>query len=127
MAWLRSYHHLIINNYCIGAVVLLGSFAKGHPDRLSDIDLVVFTEKSSLKAVSDALFRHQFFDVLHKWGAVFSEDHIFGKYIYENFVSAEIHVLSHENDFKIRRPFVSLKDANNFIGHRLEDGEPPRH
>lgn len=127
VAWIRSFNEMIQSEPEIGAAVLLGSFAKGTPDRLSDIDLVVFAERPNLKTVSETLFQHRCFEVLHRWETVFSEDHVFGKYIYGNFVSAEIHVLSHASPFKIRKPYICLKETGDLISSRIEEGIPPRH
>ena len=124
--WLANYEKIISELPICKAAAILGSFAKGHPDRLSDIDILIWCDQSDLKSAADILFSRHPYELIHKWEREFSPDHFFGKYIYGNFFSAEIHVLSMSSEFRLRRPFLVLKDDGILLS-RVEDGEPPNH
>jgi len=44
MELIDFYKDILSNNSIFRAAVIVGSFAKGHPDRISDIDLITFVE-----------------------------------------------------------------------------------
>ncbi len=127
LRWLEFFQKILLSHKDIKAAALLGSFAKGHPDRLSDLDVLIWVNRENLKCVSKALFRLNFYNALHAWEKEYSDDHIFGKYIFDNFVSAEIHVLSLASDVRLRLPYIVMKDTDSFLNSRTDPGESPKH
>src|SRR5690242_15756907 len=59
------------------AAALIGSFAKGKPDRLSDLDIVVWVAPEDLESARHELFEINPFDVIHAWEKRYSKDHVF--------------------------------------------------
>lgn len=124
---LKLYLNIISNSPLVTAAVILGSFAKKNPDRLSDIDLIVFTDKKSIAQCFNNFWEKHPYEIIHQWTKDYSADHKFGKCIYDNFISSEVHVLSHESDFKIYHPMIVLRDSDNFLVQRVIRGDPPLH
>ncbi|MFN8945895.1 MAG: nucleotidyltransferase domain-containing protein, partial [Pseudobdellovibrionaceae bacterium] len=106
LSLIDSYRHLIVGSDSIKAAVIVGSFARGNPDRFSDIDLVAFAEKDCFELAAQELFEPKFFPTMHTFGKDFTPNVKFKKTIYDNFVSAEIHLFSSTFDFKLRKPYI---------------------
>lgn len=122
------YSNTLNENKIFRAAVILGSFAKGHADRLSDIDLVVFVKDSDVNTAFDIITRNQPFPIIHSFYRENEESkYSFKKCIFANFVSAEIHVLGKSTDFRLRKPFITLFDHDNFLPTIEEEGAPPEH
>ncbi len=52
LEWIKNYQSIIEQSSSIKAAVLVGSFAKGNPDRISDIDLIAFSIKNQFEQAS---------------------------------------------------------------------------
>jgi hypothetical protein len=110
------------------AVALVGSYAKGSGDRISDLDLVAFTTAGHCQHFSDAAHRFlaspQLLDVLegtHKSAGAFR------KYVYLDFSSCELHAFDLPATFKLRRPFLPVWDPHGVLAQQVVDGAPVRH
>lgn len=111
---------------CLGAV-LLGSFAKGLADRVSDLDLVLFCREGTgpellarVAALIPAEEIFSTFDGTHKGvGSPFTE------IILYNFTSIEIHTIAPGTKFKIKTPFVELHNIENCLEARLSQSSAP--
>ncbi|OBR54340.1 nucleotidyltransferase domain-containing protein [Paraburkholderia tropica] len=103
---------------CSGAVVV-GSFAKGSADRLSDIDLVAFCSEggghSLLQTItrqitsSKVLFT---FDGMHDSGSPFQ------KFVFDDMSSIEIHVVSPKTELVLEHPFVEIVNRESYLESR---------
>jgi len=113
--------------HCHG-LALVGSFAQGTGDRISDLDLAAFvTEGREAEFMVQA---HEFLgssEVLSAYG----QDHIgkasFRKYVYLDFSSCEFYAFSHLAPFKLRRPFLSIWNPHDYLETLVVDESPPRH
>lgn len=126
LSFIDSYQKLMLNSNLFEAAVVLGSFAKGNPDRLSDIDLVVFTAETNFEKAGDLLFSHLVFPEIHAFEKRQSNCARLRKVLFENCVSAEVHLFSLNFRFQLRHPFIVLKDSI-FLPSLIIDGEPPAH
>ena len=59
--WLKIFNEILAASSQVQTAVLLGSFAKGHPDRLSDLDVVVWAKRSDIQRVASELFAVKIF------------------------------------------------------------------
>ncbi|WP_028023323.1 nucleotidyltransferase domain-containing protein [Enterovibrio calviensis] len=112
------------------AAVLLGSLASGTGDRVSDADILVFTENNYHKAASPSFSRFESGKDIFYSFADFHDSNkngYFKKYIFNDMSSAEIHCLDVSEDFGISHPFKILFDKLDIVEGRLTDAPPPRH
>lgn len=124
---LQSYWKVIRDLRSVESSVIVGSIAKQKADRLSDIDIIIFASPEHLETVAAEMKAVPRVNIIYSWEKVFSAEHVFGKYIFENFVSIEIHVISNQSSFRLRRPFVALKGTEKDFESKIEPGEAPRH
>ncbi|MDO8284638.1 MAG: nucleotidyltransferase domain-containing protein [Rhodoferax sp.] len=110
---------------CIGAV-LLGSFAKGIADRVSDLDLVIFCNDdtgndvlASIRAQIPAAEVFNEFNGSHGPGSPFVE------LILYDFTSIEIHAIAPATKFAVRRPFVEIVNRERCLESRLSEKPAP--
>lgn len=112
---------------CIAAV-LVGSFAKGSGNRLSDLDLVAFTTRGEAQSLSDradrVLATH---DLLNCYSGRRGTSGCFRKYVYLDFSSCELHVADEDAPFKLFRPYLSVWDPSGYLAGREVEGTAPRH
>ncbi|WP_108124047.1 nucleotidyltransferase domain-containing protein [Saccharospirillum mangrovi] len=110
------------------AAVLLGSLAGGTGDRLSDADLMVFTQ-NNFHRQSDAAYQRfeQNFEVLYRLEGDHNERARYKKYLFGDGTSAEIHCADLSEPFDIARPFLVLFDKANIVADRLTDEPAPAH
>ncbi|CAE6763900.1 nucleotidyltransferase domain-containing protein [Paraburkholderia haematera] len=113
---------------CTGAVVV-GSFAKGSADRLSDIDLVAFCSEGA---------GHSLFQTIQqqiapsKVFATFDGAHDpnspFQKLIFFDLTSVEFHVISPDTDLTLEQPFVEIANRDHCLESRTSSRlAPPEH
>jgi predicted nucleotidyltransferase len=110
------------------AAALVGSFAKGCGDRISDLDLVVFVaagQAQQVLAAADALLRTG--EVLDQFGGSHGEAGCFRKVVYLDFTSCELHVFDASAGFRLRRPYVAVWDPQDVLAQFVDEGEPVRH
>ncbi len=110
------------------AIALVGSYAKGSGDRISDLDLVAFTAAGHCQDFSDAA--HRFLgssQVLDVFGGTHPSNGAFRKYVYLDFSSCELHAFDLPATFKLRRPYVPVWDPDGVLVQQVVDGAPVRH
>ena len=110
------------------AMFLVGSYAKGNGDRVSDLDLVAIAEKGTaqdvLRAVHEIL-GHQ--DVLNEFTGSHSAGGSFWKLVYLDFSSVEFHVFEPGTLFKLKRPYLTVWDPENLLPAYIAEGQPIGH
>ena len=113
--------------HCV-ALALVGSFAQGRGDRISDLDLAAFVlndrEAEFLASANEILSRAE---LLNDYGQVQPGKVAFRKYVYLDFSSCEFHAFNAQAPFKLRRPFVAIWDPSDFLASLVVDEPPPRH
>jgi hypothetical protein len=110
------------------ALALVGSFAKGCGDRISDLDLVAFVSGGAAVAFMDEAHRLLAQDeILYEYGQARPNEAAFRKYVFLDFASCELHTFSLPTGFKLRRPYLSVWDPENFLATLVVDEPPPRH
>lgn len=112
---------------CI-AIALVGSYARGCGDRVSDLDLAMFVrERTGRQALDEAhvtLVHHPILDQFegrHPGGGAFR------KYIYLDFSSVELHVFEPSVRFGLREPYLSVWDPGHCLSTLVVAGPPVRH
>jgi predicted nucleotidyltransferase len=110
------------------ALALVGSFAQGNADRISDLDLIAFVaddrEAEFMEQAHALLSRDEFLNV---YGQAQSGVVAFKKYVFLDFSSCEFHAFNQRAPFKLRRPFVAIWDPNDFLRTLVVEGPPPPH
>ena len=110
------------------AIVLVGSYAKGVGDRLSDLDLVAIAAQgqgdSVLQAAHEVLGHTE---VLNQFSGEHSSGGSFWKLVYFDFSSVEFHVFEPDTEFRLKRPYISVWDPTNLLPAYVVEGEPVRH
>jgi hypothetical protein len=112
---------------CVG-LVLVGSYAKGTGDRVSDLDLVAFVREGAAQEFlrsADAVLDNG--EVLHSYGGDQGARGAFRKLVYLDFASCELHAFNLPTDFVLRRPYIVLWDPQNCVAGLVGAGDPIRH
>ena len=113
--------------HCL-AVAMVGSFAQGCGDRISDLDLAAFvTDGREREFMEEAHQLLQEEPVLNDYGQNRPGVVAFRKYVYLDFASCEFHAFSSRFPFKLLRPFVAVWDPNDFLQTLVSEGPPPAH
>ncbi|MFD2178883.1 nucleotidyltransferase domain-containing protein [Veronia pacifica] len=110
------------------AAVLVGSLAAGKGDRVSDADIVIFTQNSFHK--KSAPFFSAFEsekDIFYCLDGFHTEDAYFKKYIFHDFTSIEIHCLDLKEPFELCHPFKVLFNKTGMVKERITDQPAPKH
>lgn len=110
------------------AIFLVGSYARGVGDRVSDLDLVAIVEPNHesevLEAAHSLLSRA---NVLNQFTGTHATGGAFWKFVYLDFSSVEFHVFDTSRSFRLKRPCLSIWDPGNRLQSSLVDGDPIRH
>lgn len=110
------------------ALALVGSYAAGSGDRISDLDLVAFVERGCARSFVDEadqiLSSSDVFDQFHGEHA---DQGCFRKYVYLDFSSCELHAFEVSTTFRLHRPFTAVWNPRDFLSTLTVDGPPPRH
>ncbi|SDH58442.1 hypothetical protein SAMN04488136_12053 [Vibrio xiamenensis] len=111
------------------AGVLVGSLAGGRGDRVSDADVLFFTQPDCHLTECDVSYtqfeagKH----LIYQLAGEHSAHARFKKYIFDDFTSAEIHCLDIHEPFELFQPFTVLFDKANVIAPRMSDKPAPTH
>lgn len=110
---------------CTGAVVV-GSFAKGTADRLSDIDLVAFCSggagHSLFQTIQEQIAPSSVFIA---FDGEHDPDSPFQKLIFEDLTSVEFHVISPNTKLTLEQPFVEIVNRDRCIESRTSSRPAP--
>lgn len=110
------------------AVALVGSFAKGCADRISDLDLAAFTRGAGARDFIDRADRVLASEpVLDKYCGGDGHTASFRKYVYLDFASCELTAFNVPTTFKLRRPYLPVWDPSDFLASCEVPGPTPRH
>ena len=110
------------------AMFLVGSYAKGIGDRVSDLDLVAIATAGHGKAVLDKaheVLSHT--NVLNQFNGTHPSGGSFWKLVYLDFSSVEFHVFEPSTTFRLKRPFLTVWDPTGLLTSYVVEGEPIRH
>ncbi|KJZ22694.1 nucleotidyltransferase domain-containing protein [Tritonibacter mobilis] len=123
----QSAYAAFADNPEVVAIVLLGSLAKGAGDRVSDADLVVFTQDGFHMRASHCFETFEADkDIFYRLEGE-NDQASFKKYIFTDLTSAEIHCIDTQTIFPLAHPHVVLMDKGNIVAGRLTDEAPPQH
>lgn len=110
------------------SMALVGSYAKGSGDRLSDLDLVAIAapgeSEAVLQAAQDLLGQAE---VLNRFTGTHGAGGRFCKLVFLDFSSVEFHVFEPGTAFRLKRPWLSVWDPAQLLPAYEVDGEPIRH
>lgn len=110
------------------AVAMVGSYAQGSGDRISDLDLAAFVEQGGARAfINEAHGVLSGSDLLNDYFGEHVGRGFFHKYVYLDFSSCELHAFEVPTTFKLRRPFLAVWDPGDFLERLVVEGAPPRH
>lgn len=112
---------------CLG-LALVGSFAQGRGDRLSDLDLAAFVkagEEGAFLGRAQAVLQGE--AVLHQYSMQRPGEVAFSKVIYLDASSCEFHAFSESARFKLRPPYWALWNPGGYLETRVALEPPPRH
>jgi hypothetical protein len=120
--------HLCARTPACLALCLVGSYAKGCGDRVSDLDLAAFV----LDGRADEFIEqaHEVLavdELLDQYAGAYGSRGRFRKYVFLDFTSCELHAFSVPTDFRLRRPFIAVWDPSDFLSGLVVEGEPPKH
>src|SRR5664279_666171 len=125
LARLTELVSLAENNPHVLALFLVGSYAKGAGDRVSDLDLVAIASpghgKSVLQAAHELLSRSE---VLNQFTGTQLAGGLFWKLVYLDFSSVEFHVFETGTTFRLKRPYLSVWDPTHLGTSLIAEGEP---
>jgi hypothetical protein len=113
--------------HCLG-LALVGSFAQGRGDRISDLDLAAFISDDREAEFMDAV--HELIgktEVLNAYGQTRAAQVAFRKYVYLDFSSVEFHAFNRHAPFRLRRPFIAVWDPYDHLETLVVDQAPPKH
>jgi predicted nucleotidyltransferase len=110
------------------AIFLVGSYAKGTGDRISDLDLVAIAAPGQERLILDSA--HSILgraEVLNEFSGNHATGGSFWKLVYLDFSSVEFHVFEPDTTFRLKRPHLTVWDPSDLLTNYVVDGEPIRH
>jgi predicted nucleotidyltransferase len=124
---IRALEMLARSEPALRALALVGSYAKGVGDGVSDLDLVALVDAGGadhVRAGAHDVLRSD--DVLNKFSGRGPASG-FWKLVYLDFASVEFHVFGPISPFRLRRPYLPIWDLAAALPALVVDGEPVRH
>ncbi len=110
------------------AAVLLGSLASGKGDRVSDADIIVFTQNGFHQRIApEFIWLKPAIEIFYTLDGFHNPNAYFKKYLFADLTSAEIHYVDLAEPFELARPFKVLFDKSDVIPRRLTDKPAPAH
>ncbi|HHX8438736.1 MULTISPECIES: hypothetical protein [Vibrio] len=127
-ALVESAYDAFYSEKDVVAAVLLGSLSSGKGDRISDADIVVFTQNNFHKALEPCFTHFEANkDIFYRLEGEHNENACFKKYIFNDLTSAEIHCLDLCEPFKLSKPFKTLFDKADVTAGMVTDEPAPKH
>ncbi|MFB9216173.1 hypothetical protein [Vibrio sinaloensis] len=128
LALIESAYHAFVNQKDVVAAVLLGSLASNTGDRVSDADIIIFTQHGFHSSTQGCFAKFETDkDIFYCLDGHHNQNAYFKKYIFSDLTSAEIHCVDLCEPFSISKPFNVLFDKANIISQRLTDEPAPKH
>lgn len=110
------------------ALALVGSFAQGKGDRLSDLDLAAFVKDGcEAEFLNKARRILDSEPILYQYGKLRLGEVAFHKYVYLDASSCEFHSFNENAAFELRPPFVAVWNPVGFLERLVVSEPPPRH
>jgi len=110
------------------ALALVGSYAKGTGNRISDLDLVAIVRPENvLAAANSAAHLLEAPEVLNSFRGTHPSGGMFCKLVYLDFSSVEFHVFPQGCPFRLRNPYLVLWDPQNVLPSLIIPGAPVQH
>ncbi|WP_345816660.1 nucleotidyltransferase domain-containing protein (plasmid) [Paraburkholderia sp. PREW-6R] len=108
------------------AAAVVGSFAKGTADRVSDIDLVVFCADGAGNVLLH-LIEQQITpsEIFLEFGGVHDPKSPYKKLIFEDLTSVEFHVIAPDTELIIEQPFVEIVNHDHYLESRMSSNIAP--
>lgn len=127
-ARLNDLFELARRNPHVLAIFLVGSYAKGTGDRVSDLDLVAIASPGHAPEVLQAAHKQLVrAEVLNQFHGTHPVDGAFWKLVYLDFTSVEFHVFEPNTTFRLKRPYLAVWDPGGLLTRYVVDGEPVCH
>lgn len=124
----RSAYSALVSEENVVAAVLLGSLAAGQGDRVSDADILAFTQNGFHKTADSCMSAFEANkEIFYCLDGFHNENAFFKKYIFNDLTSAEIHFIDLRESFNISKPYEVLFDRCNIVEGRLTDEPAPIH
>jgi hypothetical protein len=128
LARVARLHELCSKSSSVSALCLVGSYAKGCGDRISDLDLVTLVEDQAASAfISSA---HGFLsgdEVLNSYAGTHPAGGSFRRYVYLDFSSCELHAFNLPTAFRLKMPYLTVWNPHNVLETVVSDGPSPKH
>lgn len=110
------------------ALALVGSYAQGKGDRISDLDLLaIVADGSAAGFLEQAHAVLSTPDLLHDYAGTFHGNGCFRKYVFLDFSSCELAAVESRAPLRLWHPYVAVWDPQDRLGRCVVDGPPPRH
>lgn len=113
--------------HCVG-LALVGSYAQGKGDRISDLDLVALFKEGQAQSFLQAA--HQELsspELLSAYSGRYGAEGGFWKYVFLDFTSCELYALNLPTTLGLRIPYLAIWDPIEVLASLEVEGEPPRH
>jgi predicted nucleotidyltransferase len=123
---LHRLRELAQGPYGMQALVLVGSYAAGRGNRLSDLDLIAWASPGAASTLM-AQARHILTaaePVLDRFDGQHGEHGRFSKWVYLDFSSVELHVFELGGPLLLKRPYLVVWDPQQ-LARTLEIAGPP--
>ncbi|MGF1869921.1 hypothetical protein [Photobacterium indicum] len=115
-------------NEDVVAGALIGSLSNGKGDRISDVDIIIFTKNDFHKNTTTSFAEFEKGkDVFYSICGDHNDKASFRKYIFHDLTSAEIHCVDLAEGFELSSPNEVLFDKANFISTILSSNPAPKH
>jgi predicted nucleotidyltransferase len=126
---IEALHGLARQEPGLRALFLVGSFAKGTGNRISDLDLVALVDDGQQQRILDLAEPHLGAATLQldRFTGRHREIGAFRKYVYLDFSSVELHAFGISAGFRLYRPYLTIWDPEKLAAACAADGEALRH
>lgn len=111
------------------ALFLVGSFAKGSGNRVSDLDLAALVDDGQQQRILELAepLLGAGVQILDRFDGRHRDIGAFRKYVYLDFSSVELHAFGMAAGFRLYRPYLVIWDPENLAAACATEGEPIRH
>ncbi|QUJ68674.1 nucleotidyltransferase domain-containing protein [Photobacterium sp. GJ3] len=126
--WVNSAIQAFAPESDVVAAVLVGSLASGKGDRVSDADVLVFTQHGFHRRSGPCYQRFETDkDIFYQLAGEHQGNACFKKYIFGDLTSAEIHCVDLTEPFELSQPCKILFDKTGIVLTKMSDKPAPSH